>query len=295
MTTVRIIGAFFLLSVITTPAVAKCPPDWLQIEAHPGDGSVEFFAVNNGDSPVTFTLDFNTRRYTAPRELQITESLSARESRSVLTLHRADQSRRGYYHYNEYCTVGRRDADHDDDVIYRLPYASGRSYQVLQGYGSSFSHTGREAYAVDFYMREGTPVHAARGGVVAMTEERHSIGCWEDGCGRYANFIVIVHDDDTTGEYYHLQQDGVLVESGQRVEPGDLIGLSGNTGHTTMPHLHFGVYRAVKWGREQSIPVRFRTDKGILDRPRSGRRYYAVDGPQYIRSADMGGERFMLR
>ena len=37
------------------------------------------------------------------------------------------------------------DADHDDDIVYLLPYAPGTSYRVLQGYGSRFSHTGREA------------------------------------------------------------------------------------------------------------------------------------------------------
>jgi murein DD-endopeptidase MepM/ murein hydrolase activator NlpD len=185
----------------------------------------------------------------------------------------------GRYRYDFRCTIGDKDADHDDDVVYQMPYAQGKSYRVLQGYGSRFSHTGREAHTVDFNMREGTPVHAARGGVVARTVESHSVGCWDDGCGRYANYIIIVHSDNTTGEYYHLQKDGALVEPGEIVETGQLIGLSGNTGHTTMPHLHFGVYRAIAWGREQSIPVRFMTADGILDKPRRGGHYLAT-GPR---------------
>jgi len=62
------------------------------------------------------------------------------------------------------------------------------------------------------------------------------------------------------------------VTAGDRVEAGDRIGLSGNTGHTTMPHLHFAVYRAGAWGRTQSLPVRFAHRGGIIERPRRGQR-----------------------
>jgi murein DD-endopeptidase MepM/ murein hydrolase activator NlpD len=159
--------------------------------------------------------------------------------------------------------------------VYSFPYSSGKSYRIVQGYGSRFSHTGLEEFAIDFDMPVGTPVHAARSGVVARVEDSHSKGCWEDGCGRYANFIVVLHSDGTTGEYYHLNKNGSLVEVGDSVSQGQMIGYSGNTGHTTMPHLHFAVYRAVDWGDTQSIPVRFRSADGIIDRPRRGRRYQA--------------------
>ncbi|NNF66646.1 MAG: hypothetical protein HKM98_03960 [Gammaproteobacteria bacterium] len=51
--------------------------------------------------------------------------------------------------------------------------------------------------------------------------------------------------------------------------------MSGNTGHTTMPHLHFGVYRASSWGATQSVPVRYQADSGIIVKPRRGRGYTA--------------------
>lgn len=194
----------------------------------------------------------------------------------MMLLNQNNEHREGRYRYDLEWTVGDKDAMHDNDYLYALPYEHGRSYRVLQGYGSRFSHTGLEAYAVDFDMPEGTPVHAARAGVVARVEESHSIGCWRDGCGRYANFIVILHNDGTTGEYYHLKQDGALVDVGDSVARGQKIGLSGNTGHTTMPHLHFAVYRATEWGNTQSIPVRFQTAQGILTRPRHGARYEAI-------------------
>jgi murein DD-endopeptidase MepM/ murein hydrolase activator NlpD len=125
-------------------------------------------------------------------------------------------------------------------------------------------------------MPEGTPVHAARAGVVARVVESNDRGCWKDGCGRYANFIVVLHSDGTTGEYYHLQQAGALVEVGQSVARGQRIGLSGNTGHTAMPHLHFAVYRATEDGQTQSIPVRFQSADGTVNVPRRGARHQAA-------------------
>jgi murein DD-endopeptidase MepM/ murein hydrolase activator NlpD len=125
-------------------------------------------------------------------------------------------------------------------------------------------------------MSIGTAVHAARAGVVARVEESHAKGCWEDGCGKFANFIVILHSDGTTGEYFHLQENGALVSAGDRVAQGQKIAHSGNTGHTTMPHLHFAVYRATDWGNTQSIPVRFQGVDGTITRPRRGGRYQAM-------------------
>jgi murein DD-endopeptidase MepM/ murein hydrolase activator NlpD len=173
-------------------------------------------------------------------------------------------------------TVGDRNANHDDDQLYSFPYQNGRTYRILQGYGSRFSHRGREEYAVDFDMPVGTPVHAARAGVVARVVESNDRGCWEDGCGKFANFIVVLHSDGTTGEYYHLQKNGALVNTGESVSRGQKIGLSGNTGHTALPHLHFAVYRAEGGGHTQSVPVRFQSADGVINTPRRGARHQAA-------------------
>ena len=257
-------------------AFADCRDDWICVNAVDQGGNVELRAENLQDYPVTYTLRVRTRYFEVSGPTTVTRTLAPQESARVMMLSRADERFEGRYRYFFEWTVGDKDAVHDDDHLYALPYASGKSYRVLQGYGSRFSHTGLEAYAVDFDMPEGTPVHAARSGVVARVEESHSIGCWEEGCGRYANFIVVLHRDGTTGEYYHLQKDGALVEVGDRVVRGQQIALSGNTGHTTMPHLHFAVYRATEWGNTQSIPVRFESADGVVMRPRHGARYQAT-------------------
>jgi murein DD-endopeptidase MepM/ murein hydrolase activator NlpD len=255
---------------------ADCRDDWICVNAVDQGGNVELRARNLQDYPVTYTLRVRTRYFEVAGPTTVTRTLAPQESARVMTLSRADENLDARYRYFFEWTVGDKDAVHDDDYLYALPYASGRSYRVLQGYGSRFSHTGLEAFAVDFDMPEGTPVHAARSGVVARVQESHSLGCWEDGCGRYANYVVVLHDDGTTGEYYHLQKNGALVEVGDHVNRGQIIGLSGNTGHTTMPHLHFAVYRATEWGNTQSIPVRFRSADGVVMRPRHGARYEAT-------------------
>lgn len=272
----RLWMAYALLLFCGGNAHAQCSSDWICIDAVREGGNVELRAANLRDIPLTFTLKVRTFDMWPTHPGVVTETLDPNESRLVMVLQPSQVGQEGNYRYSYDWTVGRLDAVHDDSQVYRLPYASGKSYRVLQGYGSRFSHTGLEQYAVDFKMPKGTAVHAARGGVVARVEESHSRGCWEDGCGDYANYIVILHDDGTTGEYYHLQQNGALVAPGDRVESGQKIGLSGNTGHTTMPHLHFAVYRAAAWGTTQSIAVRFASAGGVIDQPRRGGRYEAI-------------------
>lgn len=257
------------------PADAACDGEFICVRADDRDDAVRLLAENLSEFPLTYTLRVKTKDLAVDGRRTVTATLGPGEEAVALTLRRPRAGVGGYRYWYDW-TVGDRNAAHDDDHVYRLPYASGKTYYVLQGYGSRFSHTGLEQFAIDFYMPEGTPVHAARSGVVARLEESNSIGCWEDGCGRYANYVVVLHDDGTTGEYYHLKKDGALVEVGQRVFAGQKIALSGNTGHTTVPHLHFAVYRAVEWGNTQSIPVRFATAGGIIDRPRRGARYQAA-------------------
>lgn len=265
----------FAVGVPLANANAPCADYRVCIDEVSFGESVELHAHNRREFPITYTLSVRADGFSVDGPRTVTRSLGAGESEKVMLLQRNSRNAQEDYSLRFRWAVGRRDARHDDDHLYALPYSSSRTYRVLQGYGSRFSHTGREEFAVDFDMREGTPVHAARSGMVAKTEERHSRGCWEDECGKYANYIVILHSDGTTGEYYHLQQDGVFVEEGDSVARGQRIGLSGNTGHSTMPHLHFGVYRAIDWGRTQSIAVRFQSADGIIDRPRRGGRYQA--------------------
>ena len=150
------------------------------------------------------------------------------------------------------------------DVAYRLPFDAAH-LQVSQAPQGRFSHTDAENRdAVDFALPEGTPVLAARAGRVMQVQGRFH-GNDGDALGdrERANFIRILHPDGSMAVYAHLQPNGLRVRSGQRVQAGQPIGLSGNTGYSTAPHLHFVVQ--VNAGMHlRSIPVRIMAPRGEL-------------------------------
>ena len=122
---------------------------------------------------------------------------------------------------------------------YPLPWRGG-PFRMTQGPGGRYSHTGPKGrYAVDIAMPVGTPIVAARGGVVIRTENNQS----GRGSNPAGNFVRVLHDDGTMGVYLHLKQGSVQVREGQRVRAGELLAQSGNTGNSTGPHLHFVVQK----------------------------------------------------
>ncbi|MDB6162606.1 MAG: peptidase [Xanthomonadaceae bacterium] len=151
------------------------------------------------------------------------------------------------------------------DVEYQMPLRQ-REHHVDQGFGGSFSHKDpQNFYAVDFAADIGTPVLAARDGVVMQVEsDFDKAGLDMEKFGGRANYVRILHDDGTMGLYAHLEESGVLVRVGQRVHAGQEIGLSGNTGFTTGPHLHFAV-QVNRGMRLESIPFRMNGPQGTLN------------------------------
>ncbi|BDB16719.1 hypothetical protein cym2001_00840 [Pseudomonas sp. CYM-20-01] len=142
---------------------------------------------------------------------------------------------------------------------YPLPWRGG-PFRMTQGPNGSFSHTdAKSRYAMDIAMPEGTPIIAARSGMVVKTENAQA-GRGSDASG---NFVRVRHDDGTEGVYLHLKQGSVSVRVGQRVAVGSPLALSGNTGNSSGPHLHFVVQRATEAGLV-SIPYEFNQPVGAL-------------------------------
>lgn len=151
-----------------------------------------------------------------------------------------------------------------DSFAYQLPFDA-RRFSVGQAPQGRFSHRDAEnRHAVDFTLPEGTPVLAARAGRVIRVQAGFSGNGLDPQRDRErANYVRIVHDDGSMAVYAHLQHEGVRVREGQQVQAGQLIGLSGNTGYSTAPHLHFAVQRQ-RGTRLESIPVRIVTPRGQL-------------------------------
>jgi len=161
---------------------------------------------------------------------------------------------------------------------YALPYPHGLTFAVLQGFHGTFSHRGSNEYAVDFNCPVATPVLAARPGVViAINASAQGSGTTPDYLDdRRANFILIRHDDGTLGEYMHLAPSGVYVHPGQRVERSQELGLSGNTGFSSTPHLHFQVMTASPDGAaKRSFPFELAIRPHKVAQPVQGQRYAA--------------------
>jgi murein DD-endopeptidase MepM/ murein hydrolase activator NlpD len=142
---------------------------------------------------------------------------------------------------------------------YPLPWRGG-PFRLTQGPNGTFSHTdSKSRYAMDIAMPEGTPIIAARGGMVVKTENEQ-VGRGNDASG---NFVRVRHDDGSEAVYLHLKQGSVSVRAGQRVAVGSPLALSGNTGNSSGPHLHFVVQRTTEAGLV-SIPYEFNQPVGAL-------------------------------
>lgn len=148
----------------------------------------------------------------------------------------------------------------DTSYVYALPYEAGTKHRIIQGYFGPFSH--KERAALDFKMKRGTKILAAREGVVVRVKEDGDRGGWNKKYRPFGNNIVIQHPDGSRSGYWHLQFNGALVSVGDTVQKGQVIALSGKTGYTATPHLHFLVWRS-SGGQWQQVATRFQTTNGI--------------------------------
>ena len=155
------------------------------------------------------------------------------------------------------------------DVVYALPVDEDSGWQIGQGFHGGFSHTDEQnLYAVDLIVREGTPILAARDGVVMQVESAFDkAGLNKQKYAERANVIRVLHDDGTMAIYAHLKENGAYVRVGQRVTVGEQIAISGNTGYSSGPHLHFCI-QVNRGMRLVSIPFRMVSATGFLPLPK---------------------------
>jgi murein DD-endopeptidase MepM/ murein hydrolase activator NlpD len=274
----RLVACCALIAPAIAGAGSGCGEQVLCIQPVATPGGTELRAVNQGGFPITLKFELE------PVNLQVD---GAETSRWVLEpgrpvalaqLRPLDPTKPSDFRYRTLWSRGDYRARHDDSVVYGLPYQPGPGFMVSQGYNGHFSHHGDSQYAVDFAMPEGTPIVAAREGVVISVRGDSTVGGPDRAYEDKANYVVVQHQDGTFAEYLHLQPNGVRVAQGERVSRGQLLGFSGNTGFSGGPHLHFMVAGATADGGRRSFAVRFQTAEGVVAQLQAGRSYPSVEG-----------------
>jgi murein DD-endopeptidase MepM/ murein hydrolase activator NlpD len=148
-----------------------------------------------------------------------------------------------------------------DDFVYAVPFGGTSPRPLIQGYGGAETHIASMRYSLDFGMPEGTPVLAARPGVVLYVQDGFREGGADPSLLERANLVVVAHADGTMASYGHLRR-GLEVSVGEEVVEGQLLGHSGRTGFAGQPHLHFHVGLRMLGEPGRTIPIRMRDEAG---------------------------------
>jgi murein DD-endopeptidase MepM/ murein hydrolase activator NlpD len=271
-----LVGCSFSRGYAKLPPPARESAPAVTVTTKCEDGVTRFYVENKELCEITMTFGLDLSNLKGNVEFPFTATFPAQKLTEAFSLTPTLAGGEWEYSYTNYFKLGSRSARHDDSYVYQLPYAAGSKFKVTQGYNGSFSHKGSNLYAIDWQMPEGTPVCAARGGVVVKIKDDSAIGGSSIKYDPYNNYVLIRHDDGTLGHYCHLKKGGVCVKPGERVQVRQRIALSGNTGFSSGAHLHFSVFKT-KDGRERiSIPVKFRTEDGAAATLVEGRRYESM-------------------
>jgi murein DD-endopeptidase MepM/ murein hydrolase activator NlpD len=264
-----------LIITINTPVLMAQSDNPVNIYQEPtGDGGFQYFAHNVALAPYQLEINFpelnNLKSsVTLPHYLVVYPGQPV----PLLTLDPVDQGSTSFKSGYK-LTLGDPEALIDADFVYALPFEDDQAYIMVQGANGAYSHQGK--YAWDFAMPEGTEVCASRDGWVVQVKEDSNLGGSDASFMPHANRVTIMHEDGSYADYAHLQQHGALVNEGDKVVAGQVIGYSGNTGWSTKPHLHFQVYQAVKFGI-QTLPAKFITANGVVSEMREQVSYQAVN------------------
>ena len=253
------------------------PDDDTPVEVHPLDGgddaevgidvsyefrgrTVELIASNPSYVPIELTLEFRTVRgveFPDPDD-DLRWVVPPRSDTVLMALDLLENATRPELEFQYRYLAGDPGARHQPQRPYRAPFAMSTNHPITQAFPQVATHTTRDSqYAVDIAMPIGTDVMAARGGVVFdVAASNFSGGLDPARDGPKANVVRILHDDGTYAIYAHLNTNTIRVRPGDRVQRGEYIADSGNTGFSSGPHLHFAVVRNAGMYIE-SVPVTF--------------------------------------
>jgi murein DD-endopeptidase MepM/ murein hydrolase activator NlpD len=157
--------------------------------------------------------------------------------------------------------LGSSTTEPDPGFVYSVPFGGFAPRPLIQGFDGDETHLASMRFSLDFGMPEGTPVLAAREGVVLYVQDGFTEGRADPRLLERANLVVVAHSDGTMASYGHLRP-GLAVAVGDTVPEGALLGLSGRTGFAGQPHLHFHVGVRMLGEPGRTIPIRLKDRDG---------------------------------
>ncbi len=236
--------------------------DYVNIYYNETSNGYQVLVDNDQYCPVSIKFNFELKNLKSTNDVENIVVIPARVKGHVVTNFVVKNVRKTYrFGMKTRSNLGDHTTkNYDRDFQYHLPFKSAKNVLIGQGYNGNFTHHNENA--LDFDLRVGEEVYAARGGVVIEVVEKNSRSCTSSHkCANYNNYIIVYHEDGTFAEYVHLKQSGSKVKVGERVKTGQLIGYSGKTGFASGPHLHFAVYLQELGGRE-TLRTQFLVEDG---------------------------------
>jgi len=235
---------------------------------------IRLFVTTDNCLDVTITLSAQLQNMRASAPLPVTVETQGHSRVEICTLQTVDPAQPSSYPFTYSWRYGGR-SGRPDGTAYSLPFAASAHHKLFQGYGGSFSHQvgSPNEYAHDWDLAENSTVQAARDGMVVGVRQDSNAGGVAERFRNSSNYVIIRHRDGTYAEYLHLKQNGALVKLGDAVQAGQAIALSGNTGLTSRPHLHFAVFRVIDGNTRETLPVKFKTKDGTVQTLEQGRIY----------------------
>ncbi|WP_340153830.1 M23 family metallopeptidase [uncultured Marivirga sp.] len=262
-----------LFIILNSLGLAQQKP--INIYYEKSNDGFDFFASNKEQVPYTVKINFQQLENLSSDsgEKSFIRTIPAQSSSvKVLEMRRIKEEKGTSFDFNFLFTIGDASLIVDENYPYLLPYKHGKRVRVGQGNNGAGTHKGINA--IDFNLEVGDSIYAARAGLVTEVKQDSDIGGNAPKYEPYGNFIKVYHDDGTLGSYVHLVKNGSLVKKGDQITEGQLIGISGNTGWSSGPHLHFMVTQNRDF-QNFTLPIKFLNYEDELFIPIESKSYYA--------------------
>src|SRR5450631_3858636 len=210
---------FFAITLfLGSASLAFSKPFVFFSEARSGDDVLIYANLQNASCvSIDMNVTLKNMRSSVPSPIRVDLT---QEKTLLTTLTKVHPNQQISYKYHSKFVVGRSNAKPDLAHVYKLPFAAGATFPLRFGYGGTPNTTGgpATAYMLIWEVPVGTPVHAAREGVVVGVRDDTDEHGMTDEFRNKANVIIVEHDDGTLAEYTHLKYQGSAVALGQKVK-----------------------------------------------------------------------------